>query len=305
MAALWVKTIPSTCLCGRDKKRNSFMKPSWETGLVMNRNTRSSWMMNGLVGLAVITGGSFVLAAETPRVLADQEFFTKGSFIAYASPWSTFFGAGKSLKHGVDYADEIVVRPDTFPANVDFSWHWPLTPPKDVGVYGYHALSFGSYDGGEPETAIRPRQVKMIRTLTERFRFSMARPIGDFNVLSEFFLTKTPGTEDKIGEIGFFLHASKSAVEFADAGEQLGSFTDANGRIWKVGKQPAPHGPYYMFIPAGDVLEGAIDFKAALDFLRVKGAVTGEEWFNGLAFGIEPVTGSGSLHVESFSVRYE
>jgi len=47
------------------------------------------------------------------------------------------------LKHGVDYADEIAVRPATFPANVEFAWHWPLVPPKDTGVYGYNALSFG------------------------------------------------------------------------------------------------------------------------------------------------------------------
>lgn len=244
-------------------------------------------------------------AAEPPRVLADKEFFTKGSFIAYAAPWSTEFGDGKALKHGVDYADEIVVRHETFPANVDFSWHWPLTPPKETGVFGYHALSYGSYDGGEPETPIKPRQVKAITTLTETFRFSMARPIGDFNILTEFFLTKTPGTEDKVAEIGFFLRTAKSATEFADAGEQLGTFTDANGRKWKVAQQLAPHGPYYMFFPEGEVLEGTVDFKAALDFLKGKKQITGEEWFNGLAFGIEPVAGSGSLHVQDLSVRYE
>ena len=59
-----------------------------------------------------------------------------------------------------------------------------------------------------------------------------------------------------------------------------------------------------MFIPADDVLTGTIDCKAALDFLRAKGQLTGEEWFNGIAFGIEPVTGSGSLRVESWAVDY-
>lgn len=276
-----------------------------KTRSIHSRWSRVGSLVIGLIALALIAGPSIAFAEETPRILADKEFFTKGSFIAYAGPWSTYFGTGKALKHGVDYADEIAVRPETFPANVEFSWHWPLTTAKNAGVYGYNALSFGNYDGGTPEVAVTPRQVKSIGALTETFHFAMARPIGDFNVLSEFFLTSEKGTEKKVAEVGFFLRPAKSAITFADAGEQLGTFTDVTSRAWKVGKQPAPHGPYYMFITVGDVLEGTIDFKAALDFLRAKGHVTGEEWFNGLAFGIEPVTGSGSLRVESLSVRYE
>ena len=108
-----------------------------------------------------------------------------------------------------------------------------------------------------------------------------------------------------MAEIGFFLHAANSAIPFADAGEQLGNFTDSSDRAWKVGVQTAPAGPYYMFIPEGDVLTGTVDFKAGLDFLRSKGRLTGEEWFNGLAFGIEPVTGSGSVQVQNLSVTYK
>ncbi len=261
-------------------------------------------LVNSFIALALIAGASLASAEEAPRILADKEFYTKGSFIAYAGPWSVDVKGGPALKHGVDYADEIAVRPGTFPANVEFSWHWPLVPSKNTGVYGYNAVSFGSYYGGVPEVPVPPRQVKAIGTLSETFRFATARPIGDFNVLTEFFLAKESSGEPKVAEIGFFLRAAKSAVTFADAGEQLGTFTDATGRAWKVGKQPAPHGPYYMFIPAGEVLAGAIDFKAALDFLRAKGQVTGEEWFTGLAFGIEPVAGSGSVRVESLAVDY-
>jgi len=253
--------------------------------------------------MAALTLPSFV-RAETPRVLSDKEFYTKGSWIAWAGPWSTDVKGSAALQHGVDYADEIAVQPETFPANAEFSWHWPLTPPKHTGVYGYDALSFGTYDGGVPETAVPHRQVKAIEALSEAFRFTMPRSIGDFNVLTEFFLAKEPSGEGKVAEIGFFLRAAKSAIPFADAGEQLGTFTDATGRPWKVGKQPAPAGPYYMFIPPGSVLEGTVDFKGALDFLRAKGRLTGDEWFTGLAFGIEPIAGSGSVRVESLSVTY-
>lgn len=270
----------------------------------LQRNFRSvtNRLVNGLIALTLAAGPLFVGAEEAPRILADKEFFTKGSFIAYAGPWSVDVKGRPALQHAVDYADEIAVRPGTFPANVEFSWHWPLTPPKHTGVYGYNAVSFGSYYGGVPEVPIPPRQVKTIEALSETFRFAMAHPIGDFNVLTEFFLAEKSSGEPKVAEIGFFLRAAKSAIPFADAGEPLGTFTDASGRAWKVAKQPAPHGPYYMFIPAGEMLVGMIDFKAALDFLPAKGCVTGEEWFTGLALGIEPVTGSGSVQLQSLSV---
>ncbi|HSI14325.1 MAG TPA: hypothetical protein VK961_19910 [Chthoniobacter sp.] len=252
---------------------------------------------------ALLIAPSFTMA-EAPVILGDKDFYTKGSFIAYAGPWSTYLGTGTSLKHGVDFADEIALQPETFPSNVELTWHWPLTPPKNAGVYGYNAISYGNYDGGAAQVPIPPRQVKDIGALTETFGFQMARPIGDFNVLTEFFLTKKSGGEEKVAEIGFFLHAAKSAIPFADAGEQLGNFTDPAGRAWKVGVQTAPAGPYYMFIPVGDVLSGTVDFKGGLDFLRSKGRLTGEEWFNGLAFGIEPTAGSGSVRVRNLSVTY-
>lgn len=259
--------------------------------------------MKLLLMTALAAWTSLAAAAESPRILADKEFFTKGSYIAYAGPWSTDFGAGKALKHGVDYADEIAVRQESFPADTEFAWHWPLVTSKHTGVYGYNALSFGCYDGGDPEVAVAPRQVKKISALTTTFRYSLARPVGDFNVLSEFFLKAKPEGPN-VAEVGFFLRPAKSAVTFAQDGEQLGTLTDTSKRVWKVAKQPAPHGPFYMFITDGEVLEGTIDWKAALDFLRSKGHVTGDEWFTGLAFGIEPVNGSGSMKVQSLTVDY-
>jgi hypothetical protein len=288
-----------------DIVRSGYRK-QFAVGATSRRRARLGPMALGLIALALtLAGPPFTLAEEAPRVLADKAFYTKGSFIAYASPWSVDVAGGPALKQGVDYADEFVVRPGTFPADVEFSWHWPLTPPKHTGVYGYNAVSFGSYHGGVPEVPVPARQVKEIGTLSETFRFEMARPLGDFNVLTEFFLAKESSGEPKVAEIGFFLRAAKSAIPFADAGEQLGTFTDASGRAWKVAKQPAPHGPFYMFIAAGEVLEGTIDLKAALDFLRSKKHVTGEEWFTGLAFGVEPVSGSGSLRLQSLSVTYK
>jgi hypothetical protein len=253
----------------------------------------------------LLAGSTLARGDEATRVLADKENFTKGSFLAYAGPWSVEVPGGPALKHGVDFMDEIAVRPETFPAHTAFTWHWPLTPSKSTGVYGYNSVSFGSYYGGVPEVPVPARQLKDIGTLTETFHFSVARPIGDFNVLTEFFLAGAASGEPKNGEIGFLLRPAKSAIQFADAGEQLGTFKDAAGREWKVAQQRAPQGAYYMFMAAGEVLDGTVDFKAALAFLQSKSKITGEEWFTGLAFGIEPITGSGSLELEKLSVSYK
>lgn len=258
-----------------------------------------------LLTVVLASGLALTSGEEAPRVLADREFYTKGSFIAYAAPWSVDVGGGQVLKHGVDYADLIAVHSKTFPANVEFCWHWPLTPPKHSGVYGYNAVSFGNYHGGVPEVRVPARQWKEIGTLAETFRFEIAHPIGDFNVLTEFFLAEKADGDHKVAEIGFFLRAAKSAILFADSGEQIGTFADSSGRAWKVAKQSAPYGPFYMFIPTGEVLAGTIDFKAALEFLQAKRRVTGEEYFTGLAFGIEPVSGSGSLRLLGLSVSYQ
>jgi len=258
-----------------------------------------------VLGALALAAMPLASTAGEPRILGDKEFYTKGSFIAWAGSWSVDVPGSPAYKRGVDYADEIAVHPETFPANVELSWHWPLTPPKVTGVYAYNAVSYGSYDGGVPATPITPRQVKDIHTLSENFRCTMARPVGDYNALTEFFLASKSNGEGKVAEIGFLLRIAKSGLAFANAGEQLGVFTDASGRAWKVAKQGAPAGPYYMFLPEGEITEGTVDFKGALDFLRAKGRITGEEWFTGLAFGVEPTEGSGSLKLEKLEVSYQ
>lgn len=270
----------------------------------MNTNSHLTKAIQRCFFLILLAWPQFSSAEQTSRILEDKELHTKGSFIAYAAPWSTYFGTGVSMKHGIDYADEIVVHPDIFPSKTDISWHWPLFASKQTGVYGYNAVSFGSYAGGIPEVPIAPRQVKSIGFFAVTYSCTYAPPIGEFNVLCEFFLTKkAKDTNTNLSEVGFFPHAGKATLSFANAGEQLGTFTDFSGRTWKVDKQSAPQGSsFYMFIPEGDVNSATIDFKGALDFLHAKGHVTGEEWFNGIAFGVEPIAGSGSLRIEGFSV---
>ena len=77
--------------------------------------------------------------------------------------------------------------------------------------------------------------------------------------------------------------------------------------VWQVRKDPhAVNGPDILFYPVNqaDVLVGAVDLGAMLSWLRSRGVITGQEFFNGLAVGIEPQQHSGTATVNALSVNY-
>jgi len=258
-----------------------------------------------LVGGATLTA----LAAASPPpasapavVLQDRQPFYRGSYQAFASPWSTYFET--NLVHGVDYRDTIIVRPDRFPDGTLFDSIWPQRAPAKSGVWGYNALSFGNYDGGRPPRPVTPRHVMDIRRLDESFAFRYAGS-PHFNLLTEFYLTSKAGDETaKLFEIGFFLHTPQTTATFARAGALIGGYRDRQGRAWTVHRQ----GTYFMIIPAGgeDVPAGTIEIAPLLSWLMQKRILNGTEWFNGLAFGIEPGPGGGHtrLVVDRWRVIY-
>lgn len=232
---------------------------------------------------------------EVATILPDRTAFTRGSFLAFASPQA----AGGS--------DSISVRSSAFPNGTTINWAWPSTPC--AGVCGYMEVTYGNYDSGVPQTPVTSRQAKNITTLTEEFNLSTAGDTTQFNVLDEFYLTSTQGDANtKVIEIGWFLNASASAVSYFNSVTQLGTYTDAYGRVWKVAQDPTggSAGNYVMQMLANGspLLVGAIDKKAALAFLTSQGKITGNEWFNGMAIGIEPVSGTGSMQVARWTVVY-
>ena len=235
--------------------------------------------------------GSAVAAGKTERliVLQDGQPYFQGSYSAYASPWSTFFD--KTLVHGTDYLDTITVRPSTFPNGTLIETRWPTTTPVKSGVWGYHAVSFGNYDGGKTPKAVTPRRVKDIRKLEQAFAFAYSGSTN-FNLLSEFYLTSRAGNAAaKVIEIGYFLHTPPSSARYNRAATPLGAFTDSAGRGWMITQAKT----YVMVTPtdARDIPRGRIDIRELLDLLVRKGVISGDEWFNGIAFGMEPTEGGG------------
>lgn len=262
-----------------------------------------------LAVLALLLGGVVLIAfAAAPAndgrlALHAKQPFLKGSYLAYAQPW----GGERIAVLGwwSRRADTISVDPQHFPANTSMSWRWPpFRPPNsNVGVWAYDLIAFGNYDDGEVERPIPPRRVREIKALRQRFAWRLSDTIGEANVLTEFYLRSDSKVADsKVLEIGWFLHVPESSAEFARKSRQVGVFTDARRRRWRV----AIDGTYCMIQPADgrDVTSGELDMLAAVRWLTGKGLVKGDEWFTGVAIGAEPMSGVGSLHLDRWSVEY-
>jgi hypothetical protein len=238
--------------------------------------------------------------SSTALVLGDAVNHFQGPYVAYAGDWSVRMG-GVRLRHGVDYADSIVVEPATFPAGTEIRWSWPMaTPPK--GVYGYMHVAYGYYAGGVPHEPIPSRRIKDIAALKTVYRVAASQTSGGYNVLSETFLTSASGDfKTKLKEIGFLTEISRTGREFFGYSRALGQWRDPSGVTWSV----AEAGGYYMFVPADGELEaGTLHYDEAFRWLTSRGELTGEEWFNGLAIGIEPVAGSGTARIEDWKIEY-
>lgn len=55
----------------------------------------------------------------------------------------------------------------------------------------------------------------------------------------------------------------------------------------------------------GTLLSGTLDLKGAFAFLVARGVLTGNEWFNGVSVGMEPMRGKWVATIHSWSVSYE
>ena len=264
--------------------------------------TKSKWLF--LLFVALLAGLVWFARAGDDRLeLGSREPFAKGPYHAFAQPW----GAQESrlVRYWAPFADKIDVDAARFPNNTRFRFTWPLWRPSSstAGVWGYSMLSFGNYDGGEGETKIPPRRVFELLDLSQRFSWSSSMALGDANLLTEFYLRSDPNnSESKLIEIGWFLHAPRATAAFVRGAQQIGRFTDASGKAWQVARDEK----YVMFLPADaqDVRTGMIDMRAALQWLQEKRVIGGDEWFTGVAIGVEPLRGRGQVQIDRWAVTY-
>ena len=265
--------------------------------------------------LALLGFAAPASAPATPTAAAyawgTPETVIPGNFQSYAAgPYSAYNGMwGHYLPQNDDlHADSSMrVVPETFPRNTIFSWN--VTPDSAWGgVKGYLHLSYGNYDDS-PGT-ITPRRINNISELTVKIDWTY---IGDpaSGLLSECWLTpvSTPSGEiAKLHEVAFFPKVSNGGATYLASLPAVGggSFIDSSGVAWNVREGISGGGePYYIaYRPGYAEFRGALPYKNLFSFLIDTGKITGNEWFNGLAFGVEPYSGSASLKINQFSSSY-
>ena len=263
-----------------------------------------------LITLALFLAGfvGFVWSAgpapsDEQIVIPAKASFSKGRFLAYAQPWG-----GQAMvwtRWWAPYADAMAIHIADFPGKTTFNWRWPpLMPPNGPGVWGYDHIGYGNYDGGEPEVSVPAKRVRDVRSLKQSFAWRMEAPLGDGNVLTEFYLRSDPREIDsKLLEIGWFLHTPPGTKRWIERSTPVGIWIDGEKRRWKVVRDDK----FVMFMPVDgrDVASGSLDMLPALHWLQEKGLVRGDEWLTGYAIGVEPTRGVGRLHLDRWQPTFD
>ena len=233
--------------------------------------------------------------------LGDSQGYTKGAYTAFMAP----FNKGE-LRAGIDYQERIRLDPARFPAGTTISWTWPEAR-VDAQIRGWLAIDYGNYDNTIPAQPIRSRRVSEIRRLTCDFDLEIGGTLSGFDVVIDFFLTLTPDFTSFLFEIEIFLHAPDYVIAYTDKARPIGRFRSRSGSTWIVSKDPAGTQAPIVLIhpePGQDILVGSVDIGEMLSWLRDRGVLTGDEFFNGLGLGVEPQQQDGTFIVKAVSVDY-
>lgn len=109
---------------------------------------------------------------------------------------------------------------------------------------------------------------------------------------------------NKLYEIAYFPKLSANAIYYVDHLTVVGSYTDDNGLLWKVVKSTDII-PYIVAYRLGYAdFKGAFLYHNYFAYLRTQSLINGNEWVNGVGYGVEPLSGSGSLTLDSYNVTY-
>lgn len=240
-----------------------------------------------------------------------QAYSKAPSYMAWSGMWGVY------LTDLLVFTCAMVVQPTTFPAGTRFEWN--VTPAPDWGgINGYLALQYGNYD--DSTSTLTPRQLKNITAMSMNVDWTFT---GDnaSGLLCECWLTATShatgsittGGADLLAEVGFMAKVSPHAQSYLEAGTPVGTGSFVSGGVtWNViYHADGTSGHYYLAYRNGYVdHKGVLPFKDYFTFLVAAGAVntagafTGNEWFNGLAFGTECDSGAGALTINTFTPTY-
>lgn len=246
-------------------------------------------------GSVAVSGGRIVLKSEQP--------YMRGSYAAFAGPWSRW------LDHSItDFTNRISIDAAQWPRNVGMSWEFPQKYAS-TGVYGYNYLAFGQYWDLKPPQPVAPKKFSDIRSLSFAADFRLLAGSADSNVLAEFFVTREPGNIDsRTAEIGWLLNMPQRTKDYFRNGRQIGVYKDARGREWQVASHnDGAAGHYILFAPKAGAppFRAPIDALASVRWLAARGEIGLDTYFNGMAVGVEPLKGAGSIAIRRFDVTFE
>ena len=264
-------------------------------------NEKAVYMGGTLVERAYLAGTAVPLGLLKR---GTGQIHTSGSYTAYTSMW----GAAIPQNDTMTYTVDMRILPSVFPANTSF--RWSVTPDPDWGgVNGYVYVAHGNYDW-TPGTHVS-RQVYTVTDLTVNQDWTYSGDAAS-GLLSECWLTSTshPSGDltDKVYEVAYLPKVSTPGASFLASSTVVGSgsFTDTNGVVWNVRENlSATNEPYFMaYRPGYASYTGPLSFKDLFAFLINAGKISGDEWYNGIALGAEPHSGTGSVTINSFGVLY-
>jgi hypothetical protein len=235
------------------------------------------------------------------------------------------YGAGQFLAFqavndpSADRLQTVTLSPATFPQGTILSWNWP--DDADDRVKSWNKIDYGNYLNTITPVPVVSSKVKAISSLIQDADISYVAPSDSANVALDFFLytSESSTKETMVCEIQVFFHTTPAARRFMSSLQSLGIYESAAiGRSppikWAVARQQSNFfkTPYFLFRPSdeSDQLASTVDVKAILDWLRSANSrtatsyLTGEEYFNGLATGVEPIRKSGYARFQSIGVTY-
>ncbi|WP_431201662.1 hypothetical protein ACQ86E_21335 [Bradyrhizobium betae] len=252
-----------------------------------------------ILASALLLTADWAGAAELRR-FGDHQLFTKGPFSAFMDPFNK-----REYVAGKDFDQSFTVDPENFPVGTTITWNWPIRDPKFI-VGFLQAAAYGDYFNTVPQRQIRPSRINEIQQLSVSHDLSFSGTHNGFDVIYDYFLTKAPrGWTSRLFEIEVFLRTPEYSVKYFNTATPIGTFSH-DGVQWKVAIDRRPKVPDILFIPVdhADHAKGSIDLQAMHLFLKSKGILTGDEYYNGHSLGVEPAQGTGSFLVNSVSVDY-
>lgn len=254
-------------------------------------------------GRLSVVGGAIVGLDERLLIAGNSQGYTDAPYFAFTSMWGYSIPQNDQL----DATSSMRIDEAAFPAGMTF--YWDVTPDPDwTSVNGFLHLGYGNYDNSP--ASITPRQVYTITDLSLAVTWTFD---GDpaTGLLSECWLSSAAaasGAFTKTHEVAFFPKQSANTIAYLNSLPAVGpgTFVDSNAVTWSVKEGLSGEGlPYFIAYRAAFAdHQGALPFDDLLTFLTNQGKITGNEWFNGLAFGPEPHSGVGSLTVDTFSPSY-